>query len=67
MLHAKAEQDDLVFRERDGGGFAGELLGALGVAGDENVFGVVWMPGEHKHKIKRVNAVASYTCKRRSG
>ena len=49
MLDAKAEQDDLAlaFGEGDGGGFAGELLCSLGLAGDENVFGVVGIPGEH--------------------
>ena len=47
MLHAKAEQDDLAFGEGNGGGLAREFLGALRVAGDENVFGVVWIPGEH--------------------
>jgi hypothetical protein len=47
VLDAEAEHDDFAFaaRECDGGGFALETFGAVGVAGDEDVFGVVGIPG----------------------
>ena len=46
VLDAEAEHYDFAFAalEGDGGGFALEAFGAMGVAGDQNVFGVVGIP-----------------------
>ena len=46
MLHAESKHDNfaLAALKRDGGGFALETLGAVGVTGDEDVFRVVGIP-----------------------
>ena len=49
VLDAESKHYNFAFasRERDDGGFALEAFGAVGVAGDEDIFGVVGIPGDY--------------------
>ena len=49
VLRAEAEEDDLAFAEGHGyrGGFAGEAIGAVDPSGEEDVFVVFGIGGEH--------------------
>src|SRR6266700_6190167 len=49
VLHSESEQHNLPFASSKAHdrGFALEAFGAVGVTGDQDVLGVVWIPGNH--------------------